>query len=1118
MKTAFLILCMGAVVWTVSAGTISLVADTTLPDPNDEITVWVHTDEPLFCMGLAAYVIGDTTITTAMSEADCNDFGWDNGWNSDPYIDPNGWIYLSGVCWASDANDTVGYFKFRYYSGQVSVYIDQENSLAFSWDGGNTITYPIISSETLLFGEATEPQLEESDSEERAVDDGLVSEVSSKPTPKAKSLEECISRTAYFTNEKTALSGESLNELTNHKQRRKTSFLEQNISLSTEQSQSEAVSQLRETLFASPESVIEVSPGNVPAVWTKDNTYHVSGVVVLPPACYFEPGVHISRSPNSRMISDSVFPPIMCGTPEEKIWIYPDADPYYYGDYVSGIEYTGLAGTLELRHVVIEGAYYGVKFENCMFNEEIHDLYLFNNVYGIYADSNEDLKFSLILAVGNYYTGIEVYLDAGCDIKITQSTIDYSPWDGIIITGTSQATDCTAIVANTATTRCGLGPNPYAYGIQTFGYLYAAIYGMGYHGNSNDNPEGFVEYYEVHDPSLPYESNGTPLGSHYLKKTSLFYNGGVGYVTETPQVLICTTSIDSTPLTGVLPIGFCYAIDPDFTNEGLGYVLETDVDNSKGVDFGDFAAISKYWLLDLDPNSFDPNCVDPNDIDPHLCDFDGSKIIDIGDLIRLSDEWLQFGSGVPQLALLPDNDPNDNGQYAILSNSIEFSLANQMEGYDYYLFRDGHYISKFKGNVDLAETIYAGDDTFKATNGRHRYRVAACSRTERLTAVSKAIPYDFSNALNRVVSSKFYDPNHPYIISGFNNAEPIYFKLFNMEEAVVWDANVPSGSFSFAIDPNIFYTPLVSIPGMINPYCVYRFTSPETQMLIQGAAGFEDPPGWSDDIVEKFDIRTWRNRSTKSLLICPNKSIYTARYKSNYAWCDAMRKRNLVPITGLFGAAATREAQDFMFKDSTLRSIRINAHGKYRSPREDGTFVNRTVYELGDGTHCFSTMTSVDGTPVTWLPGDYEDTGYSVRHARNWSALPYLYVDADFCASGRARMDDAYYGDICDPPEGSGYYDDDDFRNGMDMARWGFDIQPFGELRRRIYLGWYTDSGDNCYGLTGVNNWYEAMYYSWANSQPYYGAHASATTSTTRGPEVHRQKTYCGNSSSYLGN
>jgi len=66
---------MGLFVCTASAETISLVADTTLPYPSDEITVWVHADEPLMCLSLAVFVTGDAAITTAMSEADCADFG-----------------------------------------------------------------------------------------------------------------------------------------------------------------------------------------------------------------------------------------------------------------------------------------------------------------------------------------------------------------------------------------------------------------------------------------------------------------------------------------------------------------------------------------------------------------------------------------------------------------------------------------------------------------------------------------------------------------------------------------------------------------------------------------------------------------------------------------------------------------------------------------------------------------------------------------------------------------------------------------------------------------------------------------------------------------------------------
>jgi parallel beta-helix repeat protein len=113
---------------------IYLTCDNNAPEPNDEVTIQIHSVAPLFDMAIGIYVVGDANITTAMNEADCNNFGWDNGWSSDPYIDPNGYVYLGSVKWDADANGVIGYAKFRYHSGQVSVYFDQEYSGAFSWN------------------------------------------------------------------------------------------------------------------------------------------------------------------------------------------------------------------------------------------------------------------------------------------------------------------------------------------------------------------------------------------------------------------------------------------------------------------------------------------------------------------------------------------------------------------------------------------------------------------------------------------------------------------------------------------------------------------------------------------------------------------------------------------------------------------------------------------------------------------------------------------------------------------------------------------------------------------------------------------------------------------------
>lgn len=127
---------------------IYLTCDTNSPDPNQEVTVWVHSDKALFAMGLVAYVVGDANLTTAMGEADCTTYGWDPGWKSGPYIDPNyNLVYLSGVSWYAKASGVVGYFRFIYHGGRVSVSIDAESD---AFDG---YSQPVLFSvDPLVFG------------------------------------------------------------------------------------------------------------------------------------------------------------------------------------------------------------------------------------------------------------------------------------------------------------------------------------------------------------------------------------------------------------------------------------------------------------------------------------------------------------------------------------------------------------------------------------------------------------------------------------------------------------------------------------------------------------------------------------------------------------------------------------------------------------------------------------------------------------------------------------------------------------------------------------------------------------------------------------------------------
>jgi parallel beta-helix repeat protein len=126
---------------------VYLISDVNEPNSGDEVTVQIYTDTPLFCMGLIITVTGDANITGAVSTADCNEYGWDPDWPTDPYIDPEGWVYVSGVSWLGEANGIVGYIRFHYNSGQVTVSIDEDS------DAFDAYCEPaLISGESLTFG------------------------------------------------------------------------------------------------------------------------------------------------------------------------------------------------------------------------------------------------------------------------------------------------------------------------------------------------------------------------------------------------------------------------------------------------------------------------------------------------------------------------------------------------------------------------------------------------------------------------------------------------------------------------------------------------------------------------------------------------------------------------------------------------------------------------------------------------------------------------------------------------------------------------------------------------------------------------------------------------------
>jgi hypothetical protein len=110
-----------------------LTVDCNSPDSNSEVTVYIHSQTALSSMSVGACIDGEASITTAMSTADCNQYGWEAQNSADPNIEPNTVQIAAGTS-GTDQNSVVGYFKIHYNYGPVHVAMEP-NSTACDSNG-----------------------------------------------------------------------------------------------------------------------------------------------------------------------------------------------------------------------------------------------------------------------------------------------------------------------------------------------------------------------------------------------------------------------------------------------------------------------------------------------------------------------------------------------------------------------------------------------------------------------------------------------------------------------------------------------------------------------------------------------------------------------------------------------------------------------------------------------------------------------------------------------------------------------------------------------------------------------------------------------------------------------
>lgn len=616
----------------VFGGEVSFVYDgNMIPDPNTEITVYVYSDDPLFAMGAAIAITGDANITTAMCEADCNNYGWDNGWNSDPYIDDaNGLLYLNGISWASDANGTVGYFKFIYHSGEVSVSFltGDEWSIAFIWDGNSCPEVP-FSENALLFGEPEQNQ--------------------------SLFYENSFEENQQFLNE--------------------TSYSDQTILITDDEFVVYDGNLVLDNCIMDVNGSVECNSD----ITLINSVIRVKG--------YFKvmPGVTITETGQSSIIptgdAQKSGKIVIEGRPDNPIIVESD---YIQNDAEFIIFDSDSSSNSILKWVDFYGGWCNIQISNKRLNESISNCCFFGADYAIYQDCQNDLtdvRFSLFY--DNYtsiYVGIDGTYGEDIELLIDNVVIDNQNGDyscGLVLDGLQSTSDFSSLkLTNLILTNSWCG-----WYINSESFYPPVMSNIAYYGNSYDDNlyDSSFQQNPMYLTQSPFE---TPQNSgdwpYFIDPQSPVADVNLGYDLwqNSPQQLVTSLFVDSAPRSDK-GMGFGLPILPEYSSRT--HAMKADFDDDGIVNFSDYSKFAAEWGTVKDSTTNPVNFPDANGYS--IADFDKDGTVDVLDLADFTSKWLSEDK--IELTM-------EDGQDSL---SITCQQVDGLNIGDYAFFLDGKYIA-----------------------------------------------------------------------------------------------------------------------------------------------------------------------------------------------------------------------------------------------------------------------------------------------------------------------------------------------------------------------------------------------------------------------------------------
>jgi hypothetical protein len=962
MSTAF-----GRQVW--------LAGESFNPDPNEEVTVYVQTDTPLWGMWLFPTVEGDATITSTMNWEDCNDFGWSPGWGCEVDISPDGHSTNFGaIQFAGDANGVVGYFKFIYHGGQVSVSITGD-AFDAAWNRVD------VSTESIVFGQ---PQPSASvPAPQNTVAGGATTTTGAIVATGTSST---ITSPRYS---RSPTGGNSLHF--GYSARNTVAAMQWPTAEMVLQGTTACLSQDFSSMYSNSYIVYDANAVLTDnTVWDRDvvlnATVFVEGCLLA-----IKPGVTIYISPDSGGIIVRNGGALSAnGTNEEPVYFLP-----FPGEvYSCAIEMQTTASPASaISYCYIEGAWSAVWINNCRLEQPLEQITTWDCFIGIYEEGPNLTDIINNELINSREAGAEIYLthvndpidpnlcSSDTHILIEHNTIfgwnnylGYGQQSGLSLHGATEPNKAGWVLMADNLIGRSLGfaiymPDGWIACPGKFNHGYFDNMFIDYADWLTDEP--WNEFNPQYVTGWPFATYEWP---YFLTPDSNFIDAGAMTVEETGYLVGQTTDSSGTPDVNMADIGHHYNFG-GYVNAGVN-PHRADFNFDLGVDANDLLLFSRQWLATPATQGYDARM-----------EFIDANRIDFRDLATFALNWRKRFAPIPaDIAPTFDHDPNN------IKGTVNVSIPVQDGVYRAILLLDGKEAAEF-------ESIWEGPhvllDTRKYANGPHKVKTVYVCEGDRIF-ITSPIEVTFSNELSFMNRPTGFEVGRDYCVYAISEPNSYVFRLYDVNDTVISEqdcnngisVHLPASTFK---EDSLLFTAEILCNYISSENDILRFASMQTK---------EGDSAYRYHLPEKFDASNSTKYRDAQILISINGKDEEGNGPAFWHSCLEAARHQRMKIVLLTSELCTWANVSYCIGLPNVKLWYHYGHGDYYV-KHDGIVGYRQWIQIGkDKLFSYLCKDVSPGTPYQDL-GLENEAMYSIRSLGADAVQKLVWVQFDSCCSAR---------------------------------------------------------------------------------------------------------------------